>query len=30
MTLREELKEVLKGYNELTKLGVKLTKEFMN
>jgi hypothetical protein len=26
-TLREELKEVLKGYNELTKLRVLLTKE---
>jgi len=26
-TLREELKEVLKGYNELTRLGVQPTKE---
>ena len=25
-TLREELNEALKGYNELTKLGTRLTK----
>jgi len=27
MTLREELKEALKGYNELTRLGIQLTRE---
>jgi hypothetical protein len=27
ITLREELKATSKGYNELTKLGIRLTKE---